>query len=190
MHEKEVVSDDICAAGLHQFIAVTANILYVLKGDLCSFLAQSRKLPSSNIASIYALHTKANMPEAIEDVGGIQERTKNLIMNSNYPKPVKSSWFKFVILFEAFLEGIDRHEVQSESEHYINSAGKLLDTVNSFQELTGSLSTSVELVAVKRDLKRGLGQLPEFEKIFAATYKLAQDCHVVTIQIEQEKSKI
>jgi len=173
------VSDDVIAAGLHQFIAAAANILYLLKGDLGSFLAQSRRVTRSNVASIYYLHTKANIPQALEDLGGIRVETKDLIMKSGYPEAVKSDWLKFVLFFEDFLEGVKKHKVRSGPQDYIDSARKLLDIVNSFQELTGSFSTSVELVAVKQELQQGLSELLRFEDIFAATQKLAQNCGLV-----------
>jgi len=187
MQEKKAVSNDVCAAGLHQFIAVAANILYLLKGDLGSFLAQSRSLSRSNIESIYYLHTKANIPEALEDIGRIQVGTKDLIMKSEYPEAVKSTWLKFVLFFEDFLKGIMKHAVCSGPQEYIESARKLLDVVNSFQELTGSFSTSVELIAVREELKQGLSHLHRFENVFAATHKLAQDCGFITDQIPEQK---
>ena len=186
MQERKAVSNDVYAAGLHQFIAVAANILYSLKGDLGSFLAQSGNVTRSNIASIYFLHTKDNMPEALEDLRKIPVKgTKDLIMKSDYPEAVKFQWLKFVLFFENFLKGIREHKVCSKPQDYIDSAEKLLDAVNSFQKLAESFSTSVELVAVKQDLNGGLRQLLEFEDVFAATYKLAQDCGLITGQIKK-----
>lgn len=189
MQERKVVSNDVCVAGLHQFIAVAANILYSLKGDLGSFIAQSKTITRSNIAAIYSLHTKDNMPEALEGLEKIPVGTKELIMESDYPEAVRFEWLKFVLLFENFLNGIKEHEVCSEPQDYIDSAKKLLDTVNSFQKLAESLSTNVELVAVRQDLNGGLSQLLEFEDIFSATYKLAQGCGLAMGQIEKQKKQ-
>ena len=176
MQVERPASNDACAAGLHQFAAAAANILYSLKGDLGSFLAQSGNISRSDIASVYYLHTRDNMVEALEDLRKVPVEAKNMIMKSDYPEAVKFNWLLFIVFFENFLKTIQKHKVRSAPEHYVVKAQKLLDTINSFQRLTQSFSDSVELFAVRQNMNGGLKQLVEFEDVFARTYKLAKDC--------------
>jgi hypothetical protein len=175
MKDAKVLSNDVVVAGLYYFIAVAASILYLLEGDIGSFLAQSKSVKRSNVKSLYYLHTKANIPQALDDIERIHVVTKDLIKKGDYPERVKSDWLKFVLFFEGVLKGIGSHTVRSSREHYVNSARSLLDVVDCLQELMVSFSTSVELVAVKQKQEEGLAELDRFEKIFATAHKLAED---------------
>jgi len=180
MQATQKISNDECVAGLHQFIAVAANIVYSLKGDLGSFLVQAETMRLSNIAARYSTHTKNNMPKALDDLSKIPVKVKDLIINSDYPEAIRIKWLKYVVFYEDFFRGILRHKVSSEQRDYIDNAKRILDIVKKLQKLTDSFSENVELVTVKQDMNSGLSHLLELDKIFSETFRLAQDSDLIS----------
>jgi hypothetical protein len=186
---KNTFSNDFCAAGLHQFIAVVANVLYSLKGDLCSFLAQSKMIKPSLIPSIYSLHVKDGLPEAIDKLEDIRILTNDLVLNSEYPTTIKKEWTVFVQFLDSFLRAIEMHKVCSEPQHYVDSAERLLETVNSLLKLADSFSTNVEIVTMEDNIERGLDQLKECDDIFNESQKLAEYWKELTDQKMKERTQ-
>jgi hypothetical protein len=183
-----MISDDDCVAGLHKFIAIISWILYSLKGDLGSFLAQSKNHPSFDIEARYALHSKNNIPEALQKLGEGSVEAKSLILGSSYPETIKIKWLKCLSLYQDALKNFLEHEIHSEPEEYINTAENFMKIVNSFQKLTENFSASVELVTVGADRDQGLQHLQELEVSFSEVFELTQKHGFITkLNSEQKK---
>lgn len=190
MKNTRTTSNDECVAGIHRFIAGVASILYSLKGDLGSFLVQAQDLSLSGVEARYALHIKDNMPEALDKLSRSSATAQRLILRSNNPELIKIKWLKCIALYEDAFKNFSGHQIHSEVQDYTNAAENLLKIVNSFQELTESFSTSVELVTVSQDLDRGLRHLRNVERAFSKAFRLAQEHSLIKKLTSEERKQL
>lgn len=185
-----MISNADCVAGLHEFISLVSWVLYSLKGDLASFLAQSRNLTSSTIGARYALHSRNNMPEAVEKLRNSSANAKRLILASSYNESIKIKWLKCLALYQTALKGLSKHEIHSQPIEYINTAENFLTVLNKLQKLTESLSMNVELITVDQDPNKGMRHLEKLEEAFSETLALTQRYDLTTRLSRKQKKEL
>ena len=166
--------EDVCVARFNQFAAKMSNVLYLLKGEVNSFLIQLQDeevYGKEEMEARFNLHFKASIEKAVLEFPDSYRKLEeeiidvgNAIFESGYPVLAKTRWLKYLTFFNEVFESLKKIRVPR--ENYEKTCRSILEVLKDLEEFMHKFSENIEIFSRDSSFTRGMKHLNNVEKLY------------------------